>query len=884
MTKPLKRRTWIARFATMASAIVAGKGLDAQSSGPTRRKEIFIAADDHTDYMWTADEETYRQAFLATIDHYLNLADKTDAEPNDFQSRWNCDGLFWFWEYQKNRNAADIKRLVARIKSGHISFPMTMLVSCYGGAPTEAVLRGLYYAGHLERRFGLRFPMAVSMENQTLPLGLATLWSGSGVRYSWKGICGCASKLNTAGDRQHDVYWWRATDGSRILMKWYSLIAPVRDGTYSNEGPGGYAEARYPESAIRFVESDESFLRKNPQHVIGLFGQGWDDLTTIVPLEDSKRSFPAVAKRMSNAQRRVVVSNELDFFDTFEREYGDSIPEVSEAYGNEWELYSASLAEVSSSVRRATERLRTAEAMAAVVSTDLPNAFDDLRDARDEAWVALGLYWEHDWTADGPVTRNQRADWQRRVAEKVDRYVNDLSQRASRLLVELLRSPQEQDSLILFNSLGYTRDEWVEWEMEPGKILMPESGIPHSIAVRDRRLVLRIQANVPACGFKKIRLMPMTGYKSPAAHVESWVQEIDVVTSHSKIRWNSDGEIYSWRNLNSNEELVANGKVLNGFVGVDGKLVRRGASLGKGKVVWQNETRTVLRFEIAGKHPRQVNVSVDHLTDTVEIENWIQHNFSELRAWQFGFELVQPRVVHEEVGALLRAADVSAGGHYAGRNARTDWLTLNHFVAADSRHRMVSLSNWDCSFFHLGDGRLDSPMDPDSAVISVLAGGQVDGPKLGIPNQGGDHLFRQRFAIHHVSDRVEAMKRALEHQNPIAVVPGTASVVASAGVNSTPGNIRSHGDEFSLFRLESDSCQIWAVKVAEEGAQQGMIVRIWNLSDVDSPYRLFCSRPIESCFECSHIETNRGKMSHGDTVIDEKLPGHAMRTLRVTFR
>jgi alpha-mannosidase len=58
-------------------------------------KRIYIAADDHTDYFWTADEDTYRQAFLEMIDYYLDLADATDTEPPEFQSRWNCDGSYW---------------------------------------------------------------------------------------------------------------------------------------------------------------------------------------------------------------------------------------------------------------------------------------------------------------------------------------------------------------------------------------------------------------------------------------------------------------------------------------------------------------------------------------------------------------------------------------------------------------------------------------------------------------------------------------------------------------------------------------------------------------------------------------------------------------------
>ena len=71
--------------------------------------------------------------------------------------------------------------------SGHLNVAMNPLVLTYGAQPAEAVLRGLYYGGNLERRSGVHFPTALAMENQTLPFGLATLWAGAGVKYAWHG-------------------------------------------------------------------------------------------------------------------------------------------------------------------------------------------------------------------------------------------------------------------------------------------------------------------------------------------------------------------------------------------------------------------------------------------------------------------------------------------------------------------------------------------------------------------------------------------------------------------------------------------------------------------------------------------------------------------------
>ena len=59
------------------------------SPAGAQQKRVYIAPDDHTDYFWTADEDTYRQVFLETLDYYLDQADSTESNPPEYQGRWN---------------------------------------------------------------------------------------------------------------------------------------------------------------------------------------------------------------------------------------------------------------------------------------------------------------------------------------------------------------------------------------------------------------------------------------------------------------------------------------------------------------------------------------------------------------------------------------------------------------------------------------------------------------------------------------------------------------------------------------------------------------------------------------------------------------------------
>ncbi|MEI8290117.1 MAG: glycoside hydrolase, partial [Verrucomicrobiota bacterium] len=402
-------------------------------------KRIYIANDDHTDFMWSADADTYANAFIGMIDFHLKLADVTATNPPAFRNRFNCDGSYWLWTYEQKKSPAEFARLIERVKDGTISAPLNTLVSCYGGQPAEAVLRGMYYSGRLERRYHLRFPLVAAMENQTLPLGLASLFAGAGAEYSWRGVCGCASKINNSvlGERPREIYWWAGHDGRRLLLKWYSLGGP---------GVGGYWEAGSPASAIRYVDSNTDFLRRyrdpkthEPYNVIGLFGFGGDDLarkTGIAPppvipgvpgLQKVVSSpycdhFFNIAQQESNDRRNVVVSNEKDFFEDFEKNYGASLDSQTVTYGNEWDLYSASMSETSARAKRAVEKLRSAELLTALVSLKYPRFMTNHSAARDRAFNDLGIFWEHNWTADGPVSRPQRAAWEEMVVSEIEYY------------------------------------------------------------------------------------------------------------------------------------------------------------------------------------------------------------------------------------------------------------------------------------------------------------------------------------------------------------------------------------------------------------------------------------------------------------------------------
>jgi alpha-mannosidase len=816
------------------------------------QKRIYIANDDHTDYMWTLDEAGYRTAFIEMLDYYLNQADATAGNPSPYQGRWNCDGSFWLWTYERNKSATDFNRLIGRVRDGHISAPLNALVSCYGGVPAEAVLRGMYYAGTLERRFNLRFPMAVAMENQTMPFGLGSLWAGAGAKYSWKGICACATKVPSPGDREHDIYWWNGFDGSRILMKWNTMIQ-------FNESIGGYAEARNPFAAVELCSTHPTFLARNPYNVAGAFGKGWDEAKTFTD------EFITAAQQLTNASRQVIVSNEEDFFRDFESTHGATLPSVAASFGNEWDLYCASMAEVSARVKRSLEKLRSAEALATLVSLRDAGFMNSRIAARDQAWINLGLYWEHDWTADGPVGRDARGAWQRRIAGEIESYVNTLQSDAAAAMGGLIRKSGGNTRFYAFNALSWSRTDVADLpyaDTNPVHVVDLTTGqeTPSQIVTLNGQRFLRVLArDVPPVGYKVFEIRAGNGGSFPiAANASGSVIE----NNRYRLTVADRGAITSLIDkTRGNREFARNinGRLLNDL----------GSGSGSLQVENAGPVSVTLRADASGPLNHTSRITLIQDKDRIEIHNQITQGFADVYTWGFGFNLDSPDVRHEEVGAVVRARLTTQGGHYSPRNARYDWLTLNHFADISGNDSGVTLSNADCYFMQIGNST-PTVLDTATPLIAPLVGGQVDGSGLGIQSQGGDTNFTQRFALQTRSsyDQAAAMRFALEHQNPLV----TALVT---GGSALPENT------YQFVTISNPNVLLWALKPAEEGIGQGVIARVWNLSESAADYQLSLAQTITSATRATHIETNLENASVSNGALVSNATAQQLQTFRL---
>lgn len=824
--------------------------------GAFAQKRIYLAPDDHTDYMWTADEATYENAFLTMTDYYLDRMDATEGNAPPYQARWNADGSFWMWIYQKNRTAPQFQRLIKRINDGHFSMPLNALVLSNGGTPAEAVLRGMYYPGLIQRAYGVDFPIAIAMENQTLPYGLSSLWAGSGAKYSWKGVCGCASHVPHLSNRDRETYYVGGRDGSRILMKWNSLLT-------NNNSIGGYAEGRNPFATVDFVENNASFKARHPFPVIGIFGKGEDDLKT------TDNVFVTAAQQLTNANRQVIVSNQLDFFQDLETNHGAELETFAASYGNEWELYSASMSEVSARVKRAVEKLRSADALATLVSLKRPGFMDSRIAARDKAMINFGLYYEHNWTADGPVTRTARANWQRKIQGEITNYVNKLHNDAKSQLGAMIVRSGTNPRFYVFNSLSWARTDYADFHVSNTSAvhvvdIATGQQVPSQYVTINGRTHLRVLvSNVPSVGYKVFEIRSGAGTAFPdAATISGNVIENDFY----RITVSSTGAITSLidkKRANREFARTINDRAINDLGGIGGSLTVENVG----------PVSVTLLATSMNPHTLVSRITLVKGANRIEIDNNILQNFGETLTWGYSFNIDSPDIWHEEVGAVIRAKLLPDGGHYSPRNARYDWLTINHFADMSGGGVGVTLSNADAYYMQLGNST-HTALDATTPQLNILAGGQVDGPNLGIPNQGGDTKFLQRFALqtHGAFNQTSAMKFSLEHQNPLV----THQVI---------GTDPSYNEKnYSFLTISDPDVLLWALKPAEDGISQGVIARVWNQANAARNYTLSLAPSIVSGKRTTHIETDIADASIINGNLSASLTGNQIQTHRLKFR
>ena len=809
-------------------------------------KHLYLGNDTHTDLMWNGTEEEWYRYNLDMAKFYLKIGEETKNKPPEARSKWNYDVAWTLYMFEKKAPGDLFGRIIDQIKNKQASVPFNFTLAVYGASTAESVLRSFYYGGYLERKFGIDIDLAICQENATLPLGLASLWAGSGARYSWRGVCNCATKTNTIGKRDNEIYWYTGLDGSKVLMKWYSNYG-------WNADLGGYAEMLEPTVAVqkmdKLCESDGY-----PYSIAGAFGKGWDNIHNYsydLVWGLDHRTLPGT---------KLYLSDQVDFFRHFEKMYGNRLPEVSLSYGNEWDLNLATLAEVSGKMRRSMEKLRTAEFLAGIASEGDKEMFAGLDKKKDDFLYGIGVYNLHGWTADGPVGRHDFATYMRDQQEKVTAYVDTLLSLSLEQMGKRINSGGIQDVVYVFNPLNWERDGFVEIPVgkDFNSVRDLDNGLLSEGKIRNEGgiKILRVWVeNIPSVGYKLFKL------ENEQAGSEKNVFRFSgnrLETPFYIVRLSKSGAISSLYDKKLKKEWT------NGLLNNPGS---KNHDNGDKIRILEKDNRHISLICSSDDPLKHETIITFFANDPrIDFQNTILQNFDSLQHWSFAFNIDEPEVWHEEIGAIIKAKTATAGGHYADRMARYDYLSLNHFLNTGNSRESISLSNSDCLFFRLGNST-PTFLDQNSSVVHILAGGQVN-ENLGMIKQDGDTLFHQSFSLlpHNRSFNAgESMRFSMEHQNPLV-----------AGKADSKGELSEK--KYSFLTNDSKDVILWTLKPGED---DGLTMRFWNMGDHPVSSDILLNTSVLKAFHSSHVETDIREIPVKENTITIDLNQNQLKTFRI---
>ncbi|MEP7141917.1 MAG: hypothetical protein ABI707_03550, partial [Ferruginibacter sp.] len=565
----------------------------------------------------------------------------------------------------------------------------------------------------------------------------------------------------------------------------------------------------------------------------------------------------------------VIVSNERDFFEDFKSQYGAGIPTQTVSFGNSWDVLIATMAKVSGDVKRSAEKLRIAESMASLVALKDTAFAQNLASKRELAWISVGKYYDHDWTADGPFS-NIRPQFERDMQTNFSSYVDTLYNSARTALGNQISKSGTNARFYVFNPHSWERTDVADYAYSgslPVKIVDLKTllEVPSQVISLNSVQYIRILAsNIPSIGYKIFEIQNGTPVTLPAAATFSGgIFENDFY----KLTLSNNGSITSFLDKTDGNYEYKGSAAMNDF---------GSGALTTGIFTVENSGPVSVTVNCTSTSPytHTNKITLFKSIERVDIDDQLNQNtLNTTVTYQFPLNISNPTVWHEEVGAVIKAKLETNGGHYAAQSARYDWPTANHFVYVGNSTKGLTISNLGSNFFKLGNSTFDF-LDENSNNIQFLAAGKVaNNGSFGINNQAGDQSSRYQFALQPktgIFNQSSAMKMSMEHQNPFAT--GTVG-----GGSFYPDTL------FSLLTIDQPDVILWSLKPSEEGSAKGIIARVWNQSG-NGNITLRGILPVLSAKNATHVETDMSAATILNGILQETIGSQEMKTFRLFFK
>jgi hypothetical protein len=853
----------------------------AQTLTPARKWTVYMVPHEHLDVGYSDFQTKLAELHSRIINEALDM---NAAHP---EFRFTLDGYWQARHFLQGRSEEERQKFYRAVRERKIIVPAQHSVILTGFPTGEALIRSFYGARRLNREAGGAWDTANITDVPSYSWSYASILAASGLKYFAAAANADRGPTLMLGDlHRRSPFWWEGPDGARVLM-WYSRH-------YHQIG----SEFGLPTHVANGYEGLPSFLGvyERPDYTaraVMLHGSQWEN-TSLYPQQaalvkqwNSLFAYPELRfSGFGEAMGKISAEAERN---------GGKLPVVRGDGGPYWEDGIASDAYHAAMERETERRAASAEKLGVIASLVDPR-YRPSRDALDCMWENISLMHEHTWGWGRSITEPHSEDSTRELATK--RLYGTGARHCAEYLLErgmtaiagrISTSPR---ALVVFNTLNWPRDGWVEFDLQKTRELfdLETREVVRFEVLEDHPAYQRIRfraRGVPAVGYKSYDVRDKTAPQSSATNAAASPAATQEAAPGGATHSGKDtiensfyrvtldpksGGVRSIYDKSLRRELVDQSAAyrFNQYVYVTGgdnpptftqlltyrrhlPLARLEAHAAReGRLVFVGRTPTGIsaRLESRGVNTPKITTEIILFDNEKRIEfvNRVsKETIYKKEAAYFAFPLAlrAPEFKYEVQNGVVRPdRDMMPG-------AGLEWFSAQNWVSAGEAGAEVSLVSTDSFLWTFGDivrGTWPTEFKPKGSTVFSYVLNNYWGTNY-IAAQGGDFTFRYALTSAPKLDAAAMSRLGWEQTTPLERTLVKSQDKAAPAPDPLPAS------RMSFLETSDPSVLLSAWKHAEEG--EGMVLRFIELGGAQGARQVRVSSPLFGAFDrraCNAVE------------------------------
>lgn len=467
---------------------------------PVRKALIYMLPHSHHDLGYTDIQANIEEKQMHNITLAIELARKTANYPGGSRFIWNMEVLWSADLFMQRKSQAEKDEFIDAVKKGWLHLNGMYANELTGLCRPEELLQLFRYSKVLGEQCGVSTNSAMLSDVPGFTWGTVTAMSQAGIRY-FSAAPNNSDRIGTIRVTWHDQPFWAISpSGKEKVLVW------MPGHGYSSWGSAGYEMVADCQDYLDSVKSpyEISYIRWSghgdnavPDPQICEFVKTWNQ----------EYEWPKLA-----------ISSTSEAFSSFEKRYGNEIPQFKGDLTPYWDDGAGSSALETAINRNSADRLTQAAALAAMLPKGAYRAGDFT-----EAWRNVLLYSEHTWGASASVMDSENPMVTKQWVGK-RQFALDGQRQSKDLLEEALRSRaigKDTSVIDVLNATSWPRTEVVLLSKElssAGDHVKDDHGRPLPSQRLSTGELAFLAHDVPAFGGARFHLSPEKPH-APAMHV-----------------------------------------------------------------------------------------------------------------------------------------------------------------------------------------------------------------------------------------------------------------------------------------------------------------------------------------------------------------------------